>query len=105
MIPVVNAQRPGLGSPAPLSAGTEIFEGILSAAIPFAGIVLFVMLVIGGFQFLTSGGDPKKAGAARNTLTYAIIGIVLVALAYLILVIISEFTGVEGILNFEIRRD
>lgn len=103
MIPVAYAQL-GVGTPAPLSAGTEVFESILGAAIPFAGIVLFIMLLWGGFQYITSGGDPKKAGAARNTLTYAIVGIVLIALAYLILVIIAEFTGAEGILNFSIRR-
>jgi hypothetical protein len=104
MIPVVYAQGLGQGTPAPLTAIEDIFGSILGAAIPFAGIVLFIVLVIGGFQFITSGGDPKKAAAARNTLTYAIIGIVLLALAYLVIVIIAEFTGAEGIKTFDIYR-
>lgn len=95
----------GTGEPATLEDLEVIFSNILRAAIPFAGIVLFVMLIIGGFQYLTSGGDPKKVASARNTLTFAIIGIVLVALAYLILVVISMITGATDILIFDVYRE
>jgi len=60
---------------------------------PAAGIAFFIMMLIGGFQCLTSGGDPKAAGAARSTLTYAIIGIILVVVSWLILVLIRDITG------------
>lgn len=102
MISTVHAQGLGTGAPAQLSDLEQIFQSLLGAIIPLAGIVLFVMLIWGGFQFITSGGDPKKAGAARNTLTYAILGLVLVALAYLFIVVISQFTGATQILEFNI---
>ena len=53
------------------------------------------MLLVGGFQFMTSGGDPKAAGHARTTLTFAIIGIILVVASWLILQIIKQATGVD----------
>lgn len=103
MIPVAHAQL-GVGEPATISQLEDVFSSLLSAVIPLAGIVLFIMLIIAGFQYITSAGDPKKAGAATNTLTFAVLGLVLVALAYLIIVVIAEFTGVDGILEFQVFR-
>lgn len=80
------------------------FDNIVGLALGFAGIVLFIMLLIGGFKFITSGGDPKAAGAAKQTLTYAITGIVLIACSFLILRIIAEFTGVTSITGFNIYK-
>lgn len=79
--------------PAKLSDIVGILENIIKLLAPAAGIAFFVMLLVGGFQFLTSGGDPKAAGAARNTLTFAVIGIILVIVSWLILVLIRDFTG------------
>jgi hypothetical protein len=42
------------------------------------------MIIIAGFKYITSGGDTNKVASAKSTLTYAIIGIVVVALAQLI---------------------
>lgn len=71
-----------------------IFANILTIAVSLAVLALFVMLIMGGFKYLTSAGDPKAAGSARQTMTYAIAGIVLMALAYLIFRLIETFTGV-----------
>jgi hypothetical protein len=86
----------------PLSDFTGIFSGLLSFLIPLGGLVLFVMLIVGGFAFITSSGDPRKTEGAKNTLTYAIAGIVILASAFLIIQIISYFSGVESILNFNV---
>ena len=53
------------------------------------------MFIVGGFKYVTSGGDPKKVQAAQATLTYAILGLVLALLAWFILVFIEKFTGVK----------
>lgn len=76
------------------------FENVIGALLAAAGIVLFIILITGGIKYITSGGDPKGIESAKMTLTYGIIGIVLVALAYLVLVLISEFTGNTSLLNF-----
>lgn len=89
--------------PVPLNAINAKFDNIVSVALGFAGIGLFIMLLIGGFKFITSGGDPKAAGAAKQTLTYAIVGMVLIACSFLIIRIIATFTG-ANITVFNIRR-
>ena len=71
----------------------DVFGNFVSAILGFAGITLFVLLVVGGFKFITSGGDPKAIEGARKTITYAIMGLVLLLLSYLILVLIEEITG------------
>lgn len=72
-----------------------IFVLILRIVIPLAALALFVMILIGGFKFLTSAGDQKATASAKQTITYAIMGIVLMVLAYLIFKIIYFFTGVD----------
>lgn len=73
----------------------DILKNIISILAPLAGIALFIMLLVGGFQFVTSGGDPKAAGQARATLTYAVIGVILVVAAWLVIQAIADFTGVD----------
>lgn len=91
--------------PAQLSGLEDIFGRIISLAIGFAGIAFFIMFVVGGFSYLTAGGDQGKVEAAKKTLTYAIFGLVFIALAYLILRFIASFTGTEStILNFQIYK-
>ncbi len=45
------------------------------------GIIAVIMIIWGGVKFITSGGDSTKVTSARNTIIYAIIGLVIVALA------------------------
>lgn len=72
-----------------------LFSNVVSVILGFGGIVLFVLLIVGGFNYLTSGGDPKKIEGAKATLTYAIIGIVVLVLAFLILRLIETLTGAK----------
>lgn len=48
------------------------------------GAASVVMIIYGGFRYVTSGGDSGRVGNAKNTLIYAIIGLVIVALAQVI---------------------
>lgn len=72
-----------------------VFSRILSIIVSLAVLALFVMLVVGGFKYLTSGGDQKQTASAQQTMTYAVVGIALMALAFLIFKIIEVFTGVN----------
>ena len=72
-----------------------LYKNILQVIINIAGLVFFAMLIVGGFKFLTSGGDPKKAAAASSTLTVAVIGIIGVIVSWLILLFIKNFTGID----------
>jgi glucose uptake protein GlcU len=48
------------------------------------GFVAVIMIILGGYQFLTSNGDPQKASKARQTLLYSVVGLVAAALAFAI---------------------
>ena len=72
-----------------------IFFNVVGYALGFAGIVLFILLIVGGFRFITSGGDPKAVEGARKTLTSAVAGLVLILVSYLVLVLIKNITGVD----------
>lgn len=79
-----------------------IFGNVINLILGFAGIAFFIMLLIGGFTFLTAGADPKKAESAQKTLTQAVAGLVIVIVAFLIIKAVSLFTGVPGITTFDI---
>jgi len=83
------------GDVATIKGFEVIFNNIVSVSLGFAAIVLFFMLIFGGIQLITSGGNPQATQAASKTITYAVFGVVLVALALLILVFVSHFTGVD----------
>jgi hypothetical protein len=48
------------------------------------GAVAIIMIIYGGFRYITSGGASERVGNAKNTLIYAIIGLIIVALAQLV---------------------
>lgn len=82
-----------------------LFSNAVSAAIALAGIALLITLLFGGFNLITAGSEAPKAEAAKKTITFAILGFVLVTVSYLILSIISNFTGNPGALsNFSVIR-
>ncbi|MCJ7805267.1 pilin [Patescibacteria group bacterium] len=85
----------GSSDVAKLSDLEGVFGNVVGILLGLAGIALFIMLVVGGFKYITAGGDPKGIESAKKTLTYAIGGIVLIAAGFLILQFIKQFTGVD----------
>ncbi|MBU0576496.1 hypothetical protein KJ654_02440 [Patescibacteria group bacterium] len=79
-----------------------MIANILSVAITAIGFAGFLMLIIGGFRYLTSGGNSKGTETAKNTITFAVIGLVVALSSFVILNLIAEFTGVKTILQFVI---
>lgn len=72
-----------------------IFQNIAQVIVYFAGIAFFIMFIKGGFEYLTSGGDPKKSAKATSTLTLAVIGLVGVIISFLVIKFIGDFTGIN----------
>ncbi len=74
-----------------------VFGNLVTIASGLVILVLFVMFVIGGFNYLTSFGNPEKIKKAQGTLKYALLGFVLFLSSYLILKIIDAlFLGNQG---------
>jgi len=57
------------------------------------GVVSVIMIIIGGLRYITSNGDSGNVTNAKNTILYAIIGLVVVALAQLIVRFVIERTA------------
>jgi cytochrome bd-type quinol oxidase subunit 2 len=68
---------------------------ILNVVTILAGVAVLVMLIAGGFQYLTAGDNPKSAEKAGKTLTAAAIGLVVIIGAWLIIRAISWITGIN----------
>lgn len=68
------------------AAEAETLGEVISQIIPYiyiiAGLILFGLLIMGGFSFLTSGGDPKKVEAAQGKITHAVVGFLIIFLSY-----------------------
>ena len=61
---------------------TEIFQTITNALLFIIGAVAVVMLIYGGFRYVTSGGDASAVTSAKNTILYAIVGLIIAFLAF-----------------------
>jgi len=80
----------------PKIQGIEVVVArILRIIVPLAGVILLAMIVAGGLQYITSGGEAEQAAKARKTLTYAIFGLLAILLSWLIIKLIEEFTGLN----------
>ena len=54
------------------------------------GVIAVIMIIIGGLKYITSGGDSGNVTGAKNTILYAVIGLVVVALAQIIVRFVLE---------------
>ncbi|MBR0242819.1 hypothetical protein IJQ51_02620 [Candidatus Saccharibacteria bacterium] len=72
------------GCPANLFGENGVFRQVTNAILYIVGIVAVIMLIIGGIKYVVSGGDAKKVTDAKNTVLYAIIGLVICFFAFAI---------------------
>lgn len=79
-------------------ADTSDFQGTLEKIINFisiiVGVVAVIMIIFGGFKYITSGGTSEKVTSAKNTILYGLIGLIIVALAQLIVKFVLNQTKV-----------
>ena len=68
-----------------------ILDRIVALIFPVAGIVCVIFIIIGGYMWIASAGDPSKTKQAQGTLTWAIIGLVFILLAAGIVTLIVNF--------------
>jgi len=83
----------------PLPAGINELESLykyfIQIIVGLSFVALVVVLVWAGIRFLTSGGEAKAIQAAGQTITWALLGILFLIIAWLILLLIKAFTGVD----------
>ncbi len=79
-----------------------LITNVFTVIITLIGLTAFVMLIVGSVTWLTSGGNTEKTKKARDTMTHAVIGVVIALSAFIVLNLIAGFTGIEEIKNFKI---
>ena len=76
------------GGCAGTSTGTDAVNHFITQIVNVfsvvVGVVAVIMIIVGGFRYITSGGDSNNISSAKNTIIYAIIGLIIVALAQFI---------------------
>ena len=72
-----------------------IVSGLIKLILVIAALVFFFILVIGGIRWIASGGDKAQTEAARNQLTAALVGLVIVFAAWAIVQLINVFFGID----------
>jgi hypothetical protein len=63
---------------------THAINGVVRILSLIVGMAAIVMIIVAGFKYITSGGDANKVGGAKQTLIYALVGLVLAALAQIL---------------------
>ena len=79
---------------------SKLFKNGFSLMILICIMLALIFIVLGGMQWITSGGDKGKVEAARKKLTYAIVGLVVAFSAFFIVSMIGYFFQVD-LLNFQ----
>ena len=93
------AQGAQLNIPQPSNIKINDIGKLLSAVVGLllilAGIMAFLFLILGGIQWITAGGDKAGMEAARNKITHAIVGLIIVGAAWAIMILVQNFLGIQ----------
>ena len=77
-------------------------SGFIRLILVIAGLAFFFILVVGGIKWILSGGDKAHTEGARNQITAALVGLVIVFAAWAIVALIKVFFGGIDIFNLAI---
>ncbi|MFZ1257931.1 MAG: hypothetical protein WAQ25_00490 [Candidatus Saccharimonas sp.] len=75
------------------SDGNTAVWKIVQQALAILGLVAVVMIVVGGIKYAASGGDSAGIKSAKDTIMYAIIGLVVAISGYVIILLVTNFFG------------
>lgn len=96
-----NSAATGAACAAPAGAADNlfitggIFQQISNTLIFLVGAIAVIMLIIGGLRYVTSNGEAASIKGAKDTITYAIVGIVVAMLSFaLVSFVIGRFSGI-----------
>ncbi len=74
-----------------------LINAVLSFVMVIAALLVFMYLIWGGIEWITSGGDKGKTESARNKITAAVLGLIVLAASYAILLIALNFIGFSNL--------
>lgn len=78
-----------------LSSGSNV--DLMNFIFPAAGLAVLIYFLIGGYQIMLSGGDPKKIEQGKNKITHAVIGFLIIFVSYWLVQAIVSMLGLTSI--------
>jgi hypothetical protein len=75
----------------------SLVNSLLSIVMVIAALLVFGFLIMGGIEYITSGGEKSKTESARNKITAAVIGLIILAASYALFVLIIRFLGFSSV--------
>lgn len=72
----------------------QFISAMVGTLLIIAALLAFLYLILGGIKWITSGGDKAGMEEARNKITHAIVGLIIVGAAWAIMILVQNFLGV-----------
>ncbi len=73
----------------------KLISALVGTVLIIAALLAFLYLILGGIKWITSGGDKAGMEEARNKITHAIVGLIIVGAAWAIMTLVQNFLGVQ----------
>ena len=84
------------GSGSSINSIGDLVNRLVDFIIPLSGIILLLVLIWGGYDYLLSHGDPEKVKSGKGKITAGIIGFIIIILAYTLTKLIAYIFGLQG---------
>lgn len=88
--------KPNVPNPTNQTDLGRILFDVINALLLFAGAVAVLFLIIGGFRYVVSTGNPDQVEAAKKTILYAILGLIIIFIAFVLVKLVQQYLGVTG---------
>jgi hypothetical protein len=77
----------------------QLISALVGTILIISALLAFIYLLLGGIKWITSGGDKAGMEEARNKITHAIVGLIIVGAAWAIMSLVQNFLGIQVIGN------
>ena len=91
-IPVF-AETIQLNNPINVDTPKELAKNIVNWLLRLVSVIALIVLIIGGFRYLTSGGNEKAMESAKNIITWAVVGLIIILCSAIIINVIISILG------------
>jgi lysylphosphatidylglycerol synthetase-like protein (DUF2156 family) len=89
-------KRPDIDNPVSGTDLGSVLSSVINALLLFAGAVAVLFLIIGGFRYVVSAGSPDQVEGAKKTILYAIVGLIIIFIAFVLVQLIQNYLGVTN---------
>jgi hypothetical protein len=73
----------------------KLISALVGLLLILSALIAFFYLILGGISWITSGGDKAAMESARNKITHAIVGLIIVGAAWAVMILVQNFLGIQ----------